>query len=318
MMTPGRFSSEVERLTAALVPNYSLDREIGRGTLGIVYAARTADGQPAAVKVLSRDLVGMMREPNEFIEAIERARRVRHPALLPILGAFLSADGDLCYAMALAPGLTARERTERDGALSSADVATIGEGLCEALAAAHTAGLLHGGVRPSNLHLDGPSAQLADLGVHSGLLAAGLKPEQITRIVGVPQYMSPEQIAATELDGRADIYSLGATLYEMMTGRPPFGGRTTTTVMASVLADDPDAPAGSDEGSQHVVDAILRAIEKVPDDRWPSAGAFAHALASAETPRETAPTSRPSAKGAGCMTVMVAGAIVYELVRAMA
>ena len=233
---------------------------------------------------------------------------------LPSLGAFRSADGDLCYAMALSDGPTGREKLEADGMLPAGDVAEAGAQLCEGLAVAHAAGLVHGGIRPTNVHFASSGIRLADLGVHAGLLAAGLRPEQVTEMIGVPQYLSPEQVGAAPLDARSDIYSLGATLYEMLTGKPPFGGRTTTSVMASVLADDPDAPAGDALGPRPVVDAILRAIEKVPDDRWPSARAFARALM--ERTPAAVPRFEPKAPKAGCMgAIVVAAAAGFGLLR---
>ena len=300
---------ELERLGAALAPSYVLEREIGHGALGTVYAARTARGETAAVKVLSADLVRLMRAPDQFIRSMQRAQQLKHDALVPILGAHLSADGDLYYGMGLAEGPTARERLEQDGMLSATEVASVGARICDALGATLTTGLVHGGIRPSSVHFTPDGVKLADLGVHAGLLAAGIKPEQLTEIVGVPQYLSPEQIAATQLDGRADIYSLGATLYELLTGKPPFGGRTTTSVMASVLADEPAVPGGED-ASGPVVDAVLRAIEKVPADRWSSANAFARALQGSPSAQGSTPETK-----SGCMGVVVVGVGLAEVIR---
>lgn len=300
--------TELERLSAALQPLYTLDRELGRGALGMVFLATTSDGSEAAVKIISRDLVQRMSDPQRFISELERVGRLRHPALVPLLGSGLTADGTLYYAMRYEPGDTGRDRVERDGMLPAADVAALGARIADALAAAHTAGFVHGTIIPANLHFAADGVRLADLGVYAGLVEAGISPPEIARFMGAPQYMSPEQLGPGPIDGRSDIYSLGATLYELLTGRPPFGGRTTSIVMASVLSDEPPTPASSGiQAPGHVASAILRAIEKAPDDRWPSAGAFADALRSTEgAPPEADRETTTGRVPFGCLPLILA------------
>lgn len=299
-----------ERIAAALAPQYRIERELGHGALGTTWRATSADGAPAAVKVLSADLVALMRQPSAFVDTMRRASRVQHPAIVPLLGAGASGEGHLYYAMALQEGGTARERLEREGAIAASEVASIGGEACDALAAAHAEGLTHGTLAPGNVYLEGGRTRVADIGVHAALIAAGIEPARLNALMGAPQYMSPEQLEGRPVDARSDVYSLGALLYELLTGKPPFGGRTTSYVIAAVLADEPAAPEG-DPLTQRVTDTVLRAIEKAPEDRWSSAAVFARALREEQRPGTPVSAPQVEAKAAGrkgCASVIAIAA----------
>ena len=299
-----------ERIAAALAPQYKVERELGHGAIGTVYLATSDEGARAAIKVLSADLVALMREPAAFVDAMRLASRVQHPSIMPLLGAGASGAGDIYYAMAYQAGDTAREKLERDGPLPASEVARIGAEACDALAAAHAAGIAHGTMAPANLHIstDG-RVRVADVGVRAALVVAGIDPERLNALMGAPQYMSPEQLEGQMVEARSDVYSLGATLYELLTGKPPFGGRTTSYVIAAVLADEPAAPEG-DPLTKRVTDTVLRAIEKAPEDRWSSAALFARALREEERPGT--PVATPAVEVAqprvGCMSVLAIAA----------
>lgn len=310
--------ADFQQLSSSLAPLYHLERELGHGAMGTVFVADSEEGARVALKVLSRDLVGMMTAPDAFIRAIGRAGRAQHQGLLPFAGAGATPAGDLYYVMSLVDGPTASDRLASDGIMSPDAVGELGARLADALDAAHAAGLVHGTVAPANIHFSGDRVLLADLGVYSAMVEAGISAHRVNSMLGAPQYMSPEQLGGRPLDARTDVYSLGATLYEMLTGKPPFGGRTTSVVMASVLADEPPSltETGSDEPGV-VVAAILRAIEKAPDDRWSSGAAFARALrnrAAAPAPVAGAPKRSlgclPSAAVATTLLLAAAGALL--------
>ncbi len=297
--------NNLERLNGALSPAYELDRTIGRGELGVVYGGTAGDGRSVAVKVLSPDLTDMLASPQAFVDVMRGVVAIRHQYLVPALDAGVTPAGEVYYVMALADGPTGRDVAARRERPNAREIAVIGALVADALSVAHAAGVVHGLIGPADLHWTDEGVKLADLGVHQALLAAGLAPKEVARLVSAPQYMSPELLGGHELDGRSDVYSLGASLYEVLTGTPPFGGRTTSTVMATVLADEP-APLG--EGGDlvpgQVVSAVLRAIEKAPDDRWSSAAAFAAALR--EGGSEASPQSAADrAPRTGCLPAAI-------------
>ncbi|HKG92478.1 MAG TPA: serine/threonine-protein kinase [Gemmatimonadaceae bacterium] len=299
---------ELDRITTALAPLYRIEGETRRGALGATYAAHDGEGARVAVTVLSRDVVEMMGDRVErFLEGVGRAGRVPHPGLIAIAGAGVTPDGDVYYATAYPDGETARERLERQGMLHADEVAAAGAALADALSAAHEGGIIHGAISPDDLHFTAAGPRLGALGVHGALLDAGLDARRLGAVLGAPQYASPEQLAGAPLDARSDVYALGASLYELLTGKPPFGGRTTSVVMASVLADEPaEMTVTGSQAPGHVVNAILRAIEKAPEDRWWSAALFAQALREPGTPRDTAAAKAEEKKGAGCATMVLA------------
>ena len=187
--------------------------------------------------------------------------------------------------------------------LPAAAVASIGIRVLAALASLHVAGLIHGRINARALYLTADGAVLADHGVYQALIGAGVPGPALLAAYGTSSHVSPEQVAGELADQRSDIYSLGATLYELLTGKPPFGGRTTSATLVTVLSDEEGERVGGAQTPGHVSRAILRAIEKLPDDRWESAEAFGRALTEGDT--ESGPPRR-----AGCLPAALAAALV--------
>jgi hypothetical protein len=143
-------------------------------------------------------------------------------------------------------------------------------------------------------------------GLFAALRAAGISAPDVARFLEFGSYLAPELGAGGKETVRSDVFSLGATLYEALTGRPPFGGRTTSTVMAAVLADDGQPREETRTGPLR--SAILRAIERDPDDRWPDAARFHEALEPA-----AAAVLVPTKKRRGCLGVTAAGVVALVL-----
>ncbi len=294
--------SDVERLGDKLAPLYHIDHELGLTTAGLALQGMTSDGIACRLMVLPPEIRLAMREPSRCTREMERSGRLAGEGLLQSLGAGVPT-GDIAYFAfedPLAP--SARETLERGVILSAPDVAAVGTALAAMLGKVHAAGLLHGLVTPDLVFL--PTAggvKIAGAGAYQGLTSAGIPPAVLAEVLELEHYLSPEQLAGDGLDARTDVFLLGVTLYELLTGRPPFGGRTTSTVMVSVLADEPTKTApGGVRAPGHTVSAILRAIEKEPEDRWPNMSAFAAALQEEPAKRQHARGSA-TAKGGGCL-----------------
>ena len=224
-----RFSAVV----AALAQRYDVLREIGRGGMATVYlATERRHGRQVAIKVMHPELaasVGAQR----FEREIRIAAGLTHPNILPLHDSG-EAGGVLFYAMPYIEGESLRRRLDRTRDLSIDQAVAIARGVADALGHAHALGFIHRDVKPENILLAGDHALLADFGI-ARAMGAGTTHEitQSGHTVGSPMYMSPEQAAAEgTIDGRADLYSLGCVLFEMLVGTPPYSGHNAMRLMS--------------------------------------------------------------------------------------
>jgi hypothetical protein len=295
---PDPVRSSLER---ALGSGYRILRLLGRGGMGSVYLARDQSLERlVAVKVLAheRSLDESSRE--RFRREARTAARLTHPNIVP-LHAFGEADGMMYLVMGYVPGESLAARLRRDGRLAVADARRIVADLADALDHAHRQGVVHRDVKPDNVLIDDESgrALLADFGIARGLGTGGTL-TQAGAVIGTPQYMSPEQSAGKELDGRSDLYSLGAVAYTLLAGRPPFEGKDAGSVLAQHLTQDPPAlrslrPDVPDETSA----AVMRCLSKDPAARWPDARAFREAIAPTGLDEEELPEPLDALDGMG-------------------
>ncbi len=280
-----------ESLQRALGSRYVLERELGQGGMATIYLAHDLrHGRPVALKLLHPDLARTLGA-ERFLREIRTAARLQHPHILSVHDSG-ETDGLLWFAMPYVEGESLRQRLEREPQLPIEEALRIAREVADGLDYAHRHGVVHRDVKPENILLTEGHALVADFGI-SRALTAEAPGEQITETgmtVGTPAYMSPEQAAGGTVDARTDVYALGAVLYEMLAGEPPFTGPTTQAVIAKRFHTEP-TPIRALRPSvpEQVERAIARALSRVPVDRFASTAELARALG--EHPPATVPLS---------------------------
>src|SRR5688572_18109755 len=273
------------RLCAAVSDRYRIERELGAGGMATVYLAQDLRHErDVAIKVLHPEL-GAALGGERFLAEIRTTARLQDPHIVPLLDSG-EASGLLYYVMPYVTGETLRARLERERQLPIDDALRIAREVADALGEAHAHGIVHRDIKPEHILLHGGHALVAAFGIALAVqTAGGHRITQTGLSLGTPQYMSPEQaMGERTIDLRSDIYSLGAVAYEMLVGDPPFGGSTVQAIVAKVLTERPTAPTAiRDTVPPNVERAVLRALAKLPADRFVSAEKFADALVATDT-----------------------------------
>jgi TolB-like protein/Flp pilus assembly protein TadD/tRNA A-37 threonylcarbamoyl transferase component Bud32 len=269
-----------DRFAAALAGRYEIEREIGSGGMATVYLARDVRHErKVALKVLRADLSAALGA-ERFLTEIKVTAKLQHPNIVPLFDSG-EAGGLLFYVMPFVEGESLRGRLARDRQLAVDEALGITREVADALAYAHSLGVVHRDVKPENILLAGGHALVADFGIARAVGAIRDRPvTQTGMVVGTPAYMSPEQASADPgLDARTDQYSLGCVLYEMLAGEPPYAAPTAEAMLARRLADPmPSVRAARETVSATVEAALRRALARAPADRFATTAAFADAL----------------------------------------
>ncbi len=271
----------LDTLREALAGAYAVERELGRGGMATVFLAEDLKHRrQVAIKVLNQEL-SVQIGPERFAREIEIAARLQHPHILPLYDSG-TAGGLLYYVMPLVEGESLRDRLDREKQLSQEDAVRIVTEVASALSYAHSRGVVHRDIKPENILLSGGTAVVADFGIARAIDDAG--EQSLTKtgtVIGTPAYMSPEQATgAIQIDGRSDQYSLACVLYELLVGQPPFTGPTAQAIIARHSLDMVSPPSIVRPGLPEALeDALLKALSKVPADRFATATLFVEALA---------------------------------------
>jgi serine/threonine-protein kinase len=277
-------------LATALADRYELLGEIGRGGMATVYLARDLrHGARVAIKVLHPALASSMGGPR-FTREIQITARLQHPNILPVLDSGQAA-GTSYFVMPFVEGESLAHRLQRETRLTVEEAVRLAAEVADGLAYAHQAGVVHRDIKPGNILLSHGHAILADFGVARALdLSAADRLTESGLAVGTVSYMSPEQAGADQVDGRSDIYSLGCVLYEALSGTPPFTGPSAQAIMArSALDPVPSLHTLRQSVPPALEAAIVRALAKVPQDRFATAAEFRdELLRAASTPSSAA------------------------------
>jgi serine/threonine-protein kinase len=273
-------TSIAEALKAALDGRYMIEQEIGAGGMATVYVAQDVKhDRKVALKVLRPELAAVIGG-ERFLAEIKVTANLQHPHILPLHDSG-EADSFLYYVMPYVEGETLRDKIEREKQLGVDDAVGITRSVAAALDYAHRQKVIHRDIKPENILLHDGQPLIADFGIALALShAGGTRLTETGLSIGTPHYMSPEQaMGDRELDARSDVYSLGAMLYEMLAGDPPYTGSTAQAIVAKVITEKaPSVTVHRDTAPVHVAAAITKALAKLPADRFASAGDFAEAL----------------------------------------
>lgn len=259
---------KLSRLRKALLSHYDIERELGRGGAAIVHLAQDLrHSRLVALKVLRAEVASALGT-DRFLREIGIAARLSHPHILPLYDSG-EVEGFLYYVMPYVEGDSLEVRLANEGPLAVEESLRIAGEVAEALDYAHRHGIVHRDIKPGNVLFSDGHALITDFGFARALNEARGRLTPAGLVVGTPAYMSPEQARGWEdLDGRADIYSLGCMLFEMLTGEPPFTARTPQAVFARHVGETPSSiRVVRPEVSERVERAVMMALEKDRKDR---------------------------------------------------
>jgi serine/threonine-protein kinase len=272
--------SITEALKAALADRYAIEQEIGAGGMATVYLAEDLKHErKVALKVLKPELAAVLGA-DRFVQEIKTTASLQHPHILPLFDSG-SADGFLYYVMPYVEGETLREKLDRETQLGVDEAVRITTEVADALDYAHRNGVIHRDIKPENILLHDGRPMVADFGIALAVsAAAGGRMTETGLSLGTPHYMSPEQATAEkEITSRADIYSLACVTYEMLAGDPPHTGSTAQQIIMKIVTEEASAVTNLRKSvPPNVAAALMKALQKLPADRFESAARFAEAL----------------------------------------
>ncbi len=276
-----------------LADRYVIGEHIGDGATGWVFKAEhLSTKQVVAVKILRRDLTRKMIAIRRFYMEARSCASLSHPNIIRVFDFGATVDGFLYMAMEYLEGESLRERVKRQGACSIQMVLRIGCQLASALEVAHSSGIIHRDLKPANIHLcqvgnEGDVAKILDFGLAKaiadeelqvGITAAGF-------LVGSPGFIAPEQVMGHPADGRADLYALGVTLYQLLTARLPFSASKVERLLKKQLTTKPRPLPTEVNGvaiPPHLIAVVMRLLAFNPEDRFQSAREVRQALRDVE------------------------------------
>jgi len=290
-----RILSELTRIGTSL-GNYRLDSELGTGGMGTVYrATHEVLGKTAAVKLLHGDDMNPMLV-HRFINEAKAASAIQHPGIVEVFDFGTSEDGRAFLVMEFLAGESLARRIESRGRLPASEASRIARDIAGALAAAHRRGIIHRDLKPDNVFLvpdgeRGERPKLLDFGI-AKLVGSDASHTETGALIGTPLYMAPEQArAARDIDARADLYSLGCILHEMLVGAPPFVAEGAGELIALHMFGKALRPSLRVPGVSPALDAIvLRLLEKEPAARFACAEDVIAALDGQPAMRPPIPT----------------------------
>jgi serine/threonine-protein kinase len=267
---------------------YRIDRELGRGGFATVFLAHDLrHDRPVALKVLHSEIAASLGA-ERFKQEIRIAARLQHPHILGVHDSG-ETEGQLWFSMPFVEGESLRDRLNRERQLPLEEAARIAKEAAGALDYAHRHGIIHRDIKPENILLSDGHALVADFGIARAISGGELT--QTGSFIGTPSYMSPEQAGGSTVDGRTDVYSLGCVLYEMLAGEPPFSGPTPAAILGRVMTETPRSLRATRPSVSPTLEAVvMKAMARVPADRFATASDFAAAVSQASGISVATPT----------------------------
>jgi serine/threonine-protein kinase len=271
------------RLAQALGEAYTLEGEIGRGGMGVVYRARDEQLQRrVAIKVLPPELAFQSDIRQRFTREAQTAAKLSHPHIVPIHSVG-EGQGLVYFVMGYVDGESVAARIKRRGQLPVEEVRRIMKETADALSAAHGLGVIHRDIKPDNILLEGTRGRVmvTDFGIAKALSqSSGATLTGAGVAIGTPSFMSPEQAAGErDIDGRTDLYSLGIVAFQMLTGELPFYSPTVAGILMKQITEPaPDLRLQRPDAPEDLALAVSRCLEKDPQNRWPTADSLRRAL----------------------------------------
>jgi len=305
-----------EALEKAIGFQYRIERLLGRGGMGAVYLAHElALDRDVAIKVLPPEQAGAPQLRDRFRREARTAARLNHPNIVPLL-TFGEVDGLVYFVMGYVAGESVASRLRRTGPLASDEARRLLVEIADALDYAHRQGVIHRDIKPDNILIDADSGspRLTDFGIAK----ASFSDAQLTttgQLMGTPAYMSPEQVVGrTDIDARSDIYSLGVTAYEMLSGRLPFDSENPMTALTQRLSQDPKPLRSVAPSVDHdLASAIDRCLQREPTNRWPDAKSLRFELGATEDDADE-PLAVRNLRMGTCVLTVIAPTLLSSII----
>ncbi|HEU4800038.1 MAG TPA: serine/threonine-protein kinase [Gemmatimonadales bacterium] len=285
---------EVGRVRRVLAEQYQIERVVGEGGMATVFRAEDLKHRrKVAVKVMRPELAATLGG-DRFLREVEIAAQLNHPHIVSMHDSG-DNDGVLYYVMPFVEGESLTQRLAREGPLPVGDALRIARQVSDALAHAHKRGIIHRDIKPGNIMLSEGHALVADFGIARALRSGATAITTAGLAIGTPHYMSPEQATGSrEVDERTDVYAVGAVLYEMLTGGPPFTGRSGQAIISRSVTEPHRPLAASRPGLPPSLEPLVsKALAKSAADRVASAEELSNQIAKVQT--ELARASVPMA-----------------------
>jgi serine/threonine protein kinase/WD40 repeat protein len=290
-----RLVGRVNRLDATppadvwMIGPYRVGEKLGGGAMGVVHRAEdTRLGRPVALKFLAPELVRDPEAHARFLREARAASGLDHPGICTVYDIGETDEGGVYLAMAHYEGGTLKQRLAR-GPLSLEEALEVAAQIAEALAAAHAKGIVHRDLKPANVMLTSEGrAKLLDFGLAK--LLGGSQLTRAGRPLGTPAYMAPEQARGEAIDHRVDLWALGVVLYQMLSGKLPFGGEDSNAILYAITHEEPLPLEAAADLPPRVIALLEQLLRKEPDQRYADSAALADALRGTPVP---GPTTRP-------------------------